>query len=172
MSDIGWVDALWLVGAALLGVPLGRFLRLPAPFMLGPMIVSATIHIAGFVTIPPPDLLVIAAQIVLGVRIGVRFRGVPVSEILRDLRLGAASSVLMIFVALGFAYVNATLSDIDLSQAFLAFSPGGFVEMSLLALAMGQEVAYVSISHVIRIVLVIFGAPMAARLVGIGGHPR
>lgn len=172
MSDIGWVDAVWLVGAALLGVPLGRFLRLPAPFMLGPMIVSATIHIAGFVTIPPPDLLVIAAQIVLGVRIGVRFRGVPVSEILRDLRLGAVSSVLMIFVALGFAYVNASLSDIDLSQAFLAFSPGGFVEMSLLALAMGQEVAYVSISHVIRIVLVIFGAPIAARLVGIGGHPR
>ena len=40
----------------------------------------------------------------------------------------------------------------------LAFSPGGLAEMSLLALAMGQDVAYVSVLHVVRIALVIGGA--------------
>lgn len=168
VTQIDWHDAAWLAGAAVLGLPLGKVLRLPAPYMLGPMIVSAVVHVAGFVSIPPPDLLVIGAQVVLGVRIGVRFRGVPVRDIVRDLRLGAVSSIMMIAVALGFAWVNAILSDIELSQAFLAFSPGGFVEMSLLALAMGQEVAYVSISHVLRIMLVIFGAPIAARVIRIG----
>ena len=42
--------------------------------------------------------------------------------------------------------------------AFLAFSQGGLAEMSLLALAMGQDVAYVSVLHVVRITLTIGGA--------------
>ncbi len=169
LGDLGWTNAAWLFGAALAGIPLGKVLRLPAPQMLGPMIVSGAIHIAGLVTVPPPDLLVIAAQVVLGVRIGSRFAGVTFAFIARDLVLGAMSSVLMISVAVLFAFTVAALTGVDPSQAFLAFSPGGFIEMSLLALALGQEVAYVSLAHVMRIVLVIFGAPMAFRALGIRG---
>ena len=53
-----------------------------------------------------------------------------------------------------------------MSQTFLAYSPtrllayslGGLAEMSLLSLAMGQDVAYVSVMHVARLTLVIGAA--------------
>jgi hypothetical protein len=43
----------------------------------------------------------------------------------------------------------------SISQAFLAFAPGGLTEMSLLTLAMHQDVAYVSTMHIFRITVVV-----------------
>lgn len=167
VGALGPGDMIWLVAAGLAGIPLGRVLRLPAAPMLGPMLLSGLAHVAGVVEVPPPTLLVIAAQIVLGTVIGCRFAGSALRDIGRDLMLGIGSSVLMILVAVGFAELLARLNGIDARQAFLAYSPGGLTEMSLLALAMGQEIAYVSLSHVARITLVIFGAPLVFRLLGI-----
>jgi len=146
-------------------VPLGKLLRLPAAPMLGPMILSGAAHIIGVVEVPPPTILIIGAQLVLGTVIGCRFAGSRVRDIGRDMVLGAISSTLMILVAVSFAALLAGLTGTDLRQAFLAYSPGGLTEMSLLALAMGQEVAYVSISHVARIMVVIFGAPLIFRAI-------
>ena len=160
LTDLGVTQTVWMLGSVAVGIPLGKALRLPAAQMLGPMLVSGAVHIAGLVELPPPNILVIGAQIVLGVRIGTRFSGVPMRLILRDLGYGAVSSVLMIGVALAFAYLASELSGVAMTQSFLAFSPGGFIEMGLLALALGQEVAYVSFAHVVRILLVIFGAPL------------
>ena len=165
VSGLTWQQAGWLSGAAVLGLPLGRLLRLPAPQMLGPMALSGAIHVASIVQVPPPTIIVIAAQIVLGIRIGSRFNGVGFGFVMRNLAYGAVSSVLMIAVALGFAMLVTRLVGIDTNQAFLAFSPGGLIEMSLLALALGQEAAYVTLAHVVRIVLVIFGAPLAFRVI-------
>ena len=157
-------DAALLAGAALIGIPLGRALRLPAPQMLGPMILSGILHVTELVTVPPPTLLVIAAQIVLGIRIGARFAGVSYRFVATNLALGTVSSVIMIGVALVFAALASRATDIDIAQTFLAYSPGGLIELSLLALALGQEAAFVTLAHVVRIVLVIFGAPVALRI--------
>ena len=165
LTDLGLSEAGWLLFSVALGIPLGLALRLPAAPMLGPMLVSGAVHVAGLVELPPPDLLVIAAQIVLGVRIGARFNGVAAGMIVRDLGFGAVSSIMMISVALIFAWVASYASGVEMTQSFLAFSPGGFIEMSLLALALGQEVAYVSFAHMARILLVIFGAPVAYRMI-------
>jgi hypothetical protein len=65
----------------------------------------------------------------------------------------------MLVVAVGFAVFIAWAANVALSEAFLAFAPGGLTEMSLLTLAMDQDVAYVSTVHIIRITLVIAIAP-------------
>ena len=64
----------------------------------------------------------------------------------------------MLVVALAFALIVSRLTGVHMSQTFLAYSPGGLAEMSLLALAMGQDVAYVSVMHVVRLTLVIGAA--------------
>jgi uncharacterized membrane protein AbrB (regulator of aidB expression) len=55
------------------------------------------------------------------------------------------------------------VSATELSHSFLAYSPGGLTEMSLLALAMDQEVAYVSMMHIARISLVVLAAAPVLR---------
>ena len=58
------------------------------------------------------------------------------------------------------------LSGIPIQQTFLTFSPGGLPEMSLLALAMSADVAYVATIHILRITIVIAVAPFVFRVLG------
>ena len=163
LDSLSLQDWLILGGCALLGVRLALLLRLPAAPILGPMLLSGAAHISGLVTVAPPTLLVIVAQVVIGTIIGGRFVGATLRSVGRDMALGVGSSLVMIAVAVFFAWIVSSLSGTELSHTFLAYSPGGLTEMSLLALAMGQEVAYVSMMHVARITLVVFAAAPALR---------
>lgn len=163
-QEVGLLDGALLAGCAVLGLPLATLLRLPAAPMFGPMLLSAALHLTGWVTVPPPTLLVIVAQIFIGTIVGCRFVGVALRDVGRDMALGLASAFTMLGVGLAFAEALHLATGRDLAQAFLAFSPGGLTEMSLLALAMGQEVAYVASAHIARIVLVIFSTPFVFRL--------
>ena len=49
-------------------------------------------------------------------------------------------------------------------EALLSFAPGGQAEMTVLALIAGADVAFVIAHHVLRMVTVIVGAPIAARM--------
>ena len=152
-------DYLILGLCAVVGAVLGKRMGLPASPVFGPMLLSGIAHIAGWVTVAPPTLFVIAAQITIGTIIGTRFVGATLGEIRRDIGLSAVASFLMLLAAVGFAELIVWTSGIPLAQAFLAFSPGGLTEMSLLTLAMGQDVTYVSVMHIIRITMVIGIAP-------------
>lgn len=165
LGDISAMDWLILGACAVLGLPLGRVLRLPARQILGPMILSGVAHLSGIVTVPPPGLLVVIAQVVIGTVVGCRFIGSSFRAVGRDLALGTVSAVVMIAVAVAFAWPVAHATDLSLDQAFLAFSPGGLTEMGLLALAMGADVAYVTVTHLVRITLVIFAASPVFRLI-------
>lgn len=158
-------DYLILGTCAAAGAWLGRQIGLPAAPVFGPMILSGIAHIAGWVTVAPPTLFVIAAQITIGTVIGTRFAGATLTEIRRDLTLAMIAALAMLAIAVGFAEIIALANGIPLSQAFLAYSPGGLTEMALLALALEQDVAYVSVMHVIRITLVIAIAPFVFRVV-------
>jgi uncharacterized membrane protein AbrB (regulator of aidB expression) len=49
-------------------------------------------------------------------------------------------------------------------EGILAFAPGGQAEMTVLAIVTGADLGYVVIHHVARLIVVILGAPFAARL--------
>lgn len=150
-----WRDWLILGFAVVAGTLIGQRLRLPADQLLGPMILSGLAHAGGLIAVPPPTLIVIAAQVVIGTTLGCRFVGLRLRQIARDLGLAVMSSSSMIAVAVAFAWAVHALTALPMEQAFLAYSPGGLAEMSLLAFALHQDVAYVAVTHVVRIVMVI-----------------
>lgn len=152
-------DYLILGTCAVLGVPLAKLFHFPAPSVFGPMVLSGIAHLVGWVVVAPPSIVVIAAQIVMGSVIGSRFIGVTLAQLRRDIGLAVLATLGMLGVAIGFAECVAILTGMPLSQAFLAYSPGGLTEMSLLTLAMDQDVAFVSITHIVRITFVIAIAP-------------
>ena len=99
----------------------------------------------------------------MGSLIGTRFLGARLREVGRDLFLSVFSTTIMLITGVGFAWVVASLTATDLAQAFLAYSPGGLTEMSLLAFALGGDIAYVSVTHIVRIAIVVFSAPLFFR---------
>lgn len=171
LQDLSGTDALVLSGCALVGALLARLLRVPAWTLTGPMVVSAGLHLAGLTTSKPPAELVILAQVVTGASIGSRFRGLDWFEMAVMARPALGATAIMLAVSAAAAAGLALASGLPFPALLLAFVPGGIAEMCLVALALGQDVAFVSTHHVARVVLVIMLAPLAFRLFWRNGAP-
>lgn len=157
---------IWLITCGLAGIFIGQMLRLPAKYLLGPMLATALIHVTGISDFHPPAEIVIVAQLVLGVTIGCRFVGTPPSLILRVLALSIGSTIILLALTTLFAWLVSRFSGYGMAPLMLAYSPGGLAEMSLVALALKIEVAFVAAQHIIRIFLVMV---LAGPLFGLMG---
>jgi len=160
LPDLG---KLALAGA--IGAGVGRLVKLPAWQMTGPMVASAAVHMAGWTAASPPSDLVAVAQIVIGSSAGARFSGSKLHELVRPAVLSGIATLSLLATAVLAALGLAAITEIDFRAIHLALSPGGFAEMSLIALSLGIEVPFVSLHHFGRLVLVISVASIVA---GIG----
>ena len=158
-------DSGLLALAALIGAWLGRVLRFPAPAFLGPMLVSALLHLAGLTEAAPPAVLVSAAQVALGAVLGCRFQGIAPGTLFRAGWLALGSTVLTLALAALAGLAMRAVAGTQIEQAILAMAPGGLTEMGLIALAIHADVAFVALHHVARILLVLLLAPLAFRWV-------
>jgi membrane AbrB-like protein len=163
LLDIRSFDFSVLVLCAFIGAGAGRLLRLPAYRIVGPMLASAAVHIAGVTKAQPPYELVFLAQVVVGSAVGARFAGVPLARVFRTIGASAGATVLMLLFTLVAALVLAPLTGMQWAPIVLAFAPGGLVEMSVIALSLGIETAFVATHHVARIAMIVIGAPLVFR---------
>ncbi len=89
------------------GWALGKLLKFPAPMLLGPMLISAVLHLGGIVENPPPREIINIAQVVIGTIIGCSFIGVHPEKILKAILLAVGAALIMLLVssaiALGFS---------------------------------------------------------------------
>lgn len=158
-AAIGAMDAALLTACGGVGAIAGTRLRLPAPTFLGPMILSAAIHLGGLSASTPPPWLVIAAQVMLGTIMGCRFMGLPLRRVLRAIALSFGATTIMLAIALGCAVTFHRTFGQTTEQVLLAYAPGGLTEMSLVALSMGADVAYIATHHMMRVIALLAVAP-------------
>ena len=122
------------------------------------MLVSAAVHVLGWTRFVPAVEIVNIAQLVLGTSIGCRFAGTSPREIARILVLSLGSVAILLAITLAFAAGMSQVSAYGEIPLLLAYSPGGLAEMSLVAVSIGVEVAFVAAHHVIRVFIVMLGA--------------
>ena len=161
---LGAVDAVVLVGCAVAGTFGALRLRLPAALLVGPMVLSAAVHLGGITVSAPPAPVVALAQVVVGGAVGCRFAGIGLGRIRRDLQFGLGSAAGMIALTVALAAATSALTGSDPFAMALALAPGGLAEMSLIALALGADSVFVSAMHILRIAIIVTLAPLAARL--------
>jgi membrane AbrB-like protein len=170
LASSSWAGLEFLVLCAILGAVIGRKLRLPGPYLLGPMLMSAAVHVSGLTDFVPPREIVNTAQLILGTVLGCRFAGTAPATILRVLRIAVGSTAILLVVTMTFAYGLGRLTGYGMVPIMLAYSPGGLAEMSLVALAIHTDVAFVAAHHIVRIVLVMVSAgPVFALMERFGG---
>lgn len=163
LLDIGLPDLGLLVLCAIVGAGIGRLLRLPAYRIVGPMLATAAIHIGGITAANPPFELVFIAQVVVGSSVGARFTDVPLQRVFRTIVASAGSTAVMLLFTLVAAFVLVPLTGMQWAPIVLAFAPGGLAEMSVIALSLGIETAFVATHHVARIAMIVIGAPLIYR---------
>lgn len=158
-------DFVILVACGVVGALIALWLRLPAGQLLGPMLVSGAVHLAGLTETAPPSVLVATAQVVVGGAIGCRFVGTSIWQVVRSLTAALGGSVLMLAATVGFAAALAPLAGLSFAALVLAFAPGGLAEMAVIALALGIDTALVSTHNVFRLLVIVVLAPIVFRLV-------
>lgn len=159
-ADLTLRDVAILVACGVVGAFLARRARMPAAMMFGPMLLSGVVHLAGITASKPPGELVALAQVVIGSAIGCRFVGAILREVMRDLAYGLLAAVLLLVLAVGFAWLGHALTGLPVDDIVLSYAPGGFAEMSLVGLALHADIAMVATHHLFRIFVVV----MAGRL--------
>ena len=167
-SDLMILAAL-LIAGWLLALPL----RLPSPSFMGPLFLSSAVHLAGMTEATPPFVLIAMAQLVIGTSVGCRFSGVQLGLILKTLTVGAGGALLMFVVTLIFVFGLYAVTGSPFALLLLALIPGGFPEMSLIALGMGFDPAFVVTHHGFRVLLVVtFALPIYKLLERTGWFER
>lgn len=130
--------------------------------ILGPLIVSGIVAFAGGLHFRPPAEAMLFAQFFLGIGIGVKYVGITIGEIRRVLIASIGYCLILTVLSIVFAEIVIHAGVAPPLDAVLAFAPGGQAEMVLLAIIAGTDVAYVVTHHLLRIFIVILGAPVVA----------
>ena len=159
LVDLSLQDAA-ILASCMLGYPLFKVLRLPSAQILGPMILSAIIHMTGLTTAKPPVEIVNVAQLVIGTGIGARFVGVSVMRLYPVMVAATGGTIFMVGFAAVAALALEALTGLPFAAIWLAFAPGGVAEMTLISLALGVDVAFVSTHHLVRVVFMVIAAPV------------
>ncbi len=163
-ADIPVVELMLMVFAGLVGWKIGERVGLFGASILGPLILSAALSLGGFIEHRPPAEAIIAAQFLIGIGIGEKYAGVTLPELRRDVLAGGAFCLILGALAVMFAEGVALAGFAPQIEAFLAFAPGGQAEMAVLSIVAGADLAFVVTHHLVRIIIVIMGAPVVARL--------
>jgi membrane AbrB-like protein len=153
-----------MVAAALIGWKGGEKIGLFGASILGPMIVTGILSLTDVIHYRPPAEAILVAQFMIGIGIGVGYVGVTMHEIRRDVSAGVIFVLMLAGLAALFTEVVVLFGLAPAVDGFLAFAPGGQAEMTVLAIIVGADLGYIIVHHLTRVLLVISGAPIVARL--------
>lgn len=152
-----------MVVCALVGWRVAKRVGMFGASILGPLVLTAAVTIAGGLHNRPPAEAIWAAQFFIGMGIGCKYAGITMIEIRRDLAAGLGFCAILMLLTLVVVEAVYVLGLAPGMEALLSFAPGGQAELTVLALIVGADVAFVVAHHMVRIFTVILGAPIAAK---------
>ncbi|WP_454175545.1 AbrB family transcriptional regulator [Gordonia sputi] len=146
------------------GLPLGKLIHLPAAGLLGPMALATAAELTGIAgEAAVPSVLLAVAYAVIGWQAGLGFTLPRLRAIGRIL---PAAVVLILAIGVGCALLGVLLSwwtGESMFDCYLATTPGGIYAVLAAATAAGSNVAFVVAAQILRVLLMLFVAPFAAR---------
>lgn len=164
ITELPLIENVGLFLTGIVGMILFRKLKLFGADILGPLLLSAPLAIFGILTHRPSEEMIILSQFFIGIGVGIHYQGITTKELSRDIIAGLGFVAVVIAIALITLLGASQISDIPLFELFLCFWPGGQAEIAVMTLAAGGSVSIIVLHHIVRIFLVITGAPILHKL--------
>jgi len=153
-----------MVFCALVGWQVAKRIGMFGAAILGPLVLTAVAALSGVLHHRPPAEAIWMAQFFIGMTVGVKYAGITMAEVRRDLTAGFGFCLILLVLTVIFTESIYAAGLAPPMETLLAFAPGGQAEITVLALIVGADMAFVIAHHVLRLFLVILGAPLFARL--------
>ncbi len=139
--------------------------RLPNPWVLGPLLATALLTSNGLVLTYIPTEMTNLGQLFIGWFLGDKFTSDFFRRAPRYLSVVAISNSINIVLAFAFSYLLFLASGIPMPTLVLGTSPGGIAEMAITAKVLMLGAPIVTAFHVIRMVGVLLATAPLYRVV-------
>lgn len=157
--SLGLLVVLVVVGAAA-----GKLVRLPGAGLLGPLALTVALQLSGLpVGLTVPAALVQAGYLVIGWQAGLAFTRDSLRAVARILPWALALIVVLGVATAGLGVALAHFAGLTPLEGYLATSPGGVYAVLATAVETGSNVTFIIAAQVVRILLMLFAAPLLAR---------
>lgn len=161
------VELALMAASALIGWKVGERVGLFGASILGPMMITAALSLGGLIHSRPPVEAIVFAQLFIGIGIGTQYVGVTIRELRSFIYSGVSFVIILAVLAAILTEIVTVTGLANPIEGFLAFAPGGQAEMIILGIAAGSDLGFIVVHHLARVVIVITGAPIAARIAGV-----
>ncbi|MGA1207108.1 MAG: AbrB family transcriptional regulator [Litorivicinaceae bacterium] len=147
--NLSWI-AVFLAGA-LIAFGLDRF-KVPTPSLIAGALAAGIPSAMGWIEVQIPSTLFLGAMMIFGWKIGIDTIRQGLTVVSRALGPAILSTAVAVCIAVIGAWGVSTVLDIPLIDTVLAFMPGAFQVMPVLALEQGADGLYVTTHHLIRVI--------------------
>ena len=155
--DQGPILALF-AGAVIGAVYLARYIKMPSPYLIAPVVTTAVIALSGVDAPVLPPVIIAAAQVCVGIKMGMSVEFSDLANWKKLVVLNFASVFAVIVLFLGIDYIFARISDTSFLTAFISTAPGGMNEMGLTALMVHADLSTVIAFQLFRLIFVLLVA--------------
>lgn len=160
-NAVEWLALLAAAAAAALAL---EWLAVPAPWLIGPIVVAVAASAGGLVELRVPRDAFTAAQCTIGMLIAATFTPPVVASIARSWAVIALVAVTTIVAAAAAGWVLARFSSIPAATAAWGSSPGGASAMTAMSIDYGADARIVAFMQYLRVTLVVLSASAVSRL--------
>ncbi len=163
-KDLPFYHVFWVLFIGIAGWKLAAKVNIFGASVTGPLLLAIPLSLMGLLTERPSQEVINIAQFFIGIGIGVYYRGITPAEIRRDILAASGFVIILLIISTIITFIASSISNLPVIELFLAFWPAGQAEIAVLSLAAGANVGIIVLHHLIRVVIVILGAPTVAKL--------
>jgi len=155
-----------LIVLVLVGATAGRLIHLPGAGLLGPMALTVVLELTGMsFGLAVPMVLVQIGYMLIGWQAGLAFTIESLRAIGRMLPAAIGLIIVLGVATAGLGVVLAHFAGLTPLEGYLATSPGGVYAVLATAVETDSNVTFIIAAQVVRILLMLFAAPLMARAV-------
>lgn len=150
---------------SLIGIRLGRSLRIPSPALIGPMLLTAAVTALGVSHgYAPTNLFKELLFVLIGFDVGTRFTRAVVLEMARMIPGMTVAIVGLSAVVAALAYLLSLFVPLELSDLYLATTPGGINAVIAAAEGMNANMPLITSVQSVRLLFMVAMLPLMMRM--------
>jgi len=161
--EIAWLPLAETLALAVAGPWIARLLRIPAGAFLVPLLLGIPLVHLGWLRLELPPWLLAASYALVGWNVGLRFTRPLLAYVLRRLPGILACIFAMLALCGAVAAFLVAAAGVDPLTAYLATSPGGADSIAIIAASTDVDVSFVMAMQSVRLIAVLFVAPVLTR---------
>ena len=151
---------------AIFGAILAKKLKLPTPFLLGPLLCTAIVVLTTGLQAPKvPVHFLNIAQVLVGTYLGSSINLAKVKNYHRLMPCLSLGVMFVLLVSLGMGYILVMVSNVSFVTAFLSTAPGGLTEMGITALIVGADISTMTAYQLVRLLFIMLVFPYIVKVI-------